>query len=56
MGDSVQSDTELEAFKILHRYNHCKRIPGGLVVAISPLTFGRARLNVGTLHGILHGY
>lgn len=47
---------DLAVWAASNGYVDVKRLPDGRLAAISPLTFGRARINVGDLHTVRDGY
>lgn len=47
---------DIRAWAASNGYVDFKRLPDGRIAAIAPLTFGRARINVGDLVTVRDGY
>lgn len=50
------SAAEFEAWKDANGYEHARVLADGRILAVTPQTFGKFRLNVGSLDEIFDGY
>lgn len=52
----MTTSEDLETWRRANGYVSARQLPDGRILAVAPQTFGKFRLNVGTMHQVMDGY